>query len=543
MSLLETDTSALSTAPVADAPDRVRPGRGAAVRRSWRQLTSMRTALLLLFLLAVAAVPGSVLPQRGLNPLLVADYFRAHPRLSPWLDRLSLFDVFGAPWFAAIYLLLFISLIGCLLARIRLHGKALLGQPPAVPRHLNRLAHSASHELDTTPEEAAAAIRRLLRRGRWRVVARDEPDGTVGVSAEKGYLRETGNLLFHLALVALLTGIAAGALFGWSATILLSEGAGFCDSVNQYDSFQQGRLVGSSGLPPLCVQLDSFTAAYQADTSQPRDFLARIRFGNGNGNPAKPYALRVNHPLRRDGLRLYLLGHGFTPLLTVRDGSGQTFRMRAPFLPNDANLSSTGAVKLPDARPRQIGIDGSFVPTLDPTDPYGIRSLSARPFNPALGMRIYEGDLGLDTGAPQSVYSLDPGQIAGKRLSLTRLADGQPARVLLRPGQFVRLHDGTTVRFDGYAQWANLRVAHDPGQLLVLAAATAMVAGLLLSLTVRRRRIWFRCSPPAASAHDGAASANPHTVVTVGGLTRHDSDSFEPEFQRLVAAALHPPKG
>ena len=34
----------------------------------WRRLTSMRTALILLFLLAVAAVPGSLLPQRNLNP-------------------------------------------------------------------------------------------------------------------------------------------------------------------------------------------------------------------------------------------------------------------------------------------------------------------------------------------------------------------------------------------------------------------------------------------------------------------------------------------
>ena len=41
------------------------------LRWSWRQLTSMRTALILLFLLALASVPGSVLPQEGIDPAAV----------------------------------------------------------------------------------------------------------------------------------------------------------------------------------------------------------------------------------------------------------------------------------------------------------------------------------------------------------------------------------------------------------------------------------------------------------------------------------------
>ena len=77
------------------------------LRWGWRQLTSMRTALVLLFLLALASIPGSVLPQQGIDPAAVTQYYAAHPALAPFLARLSAFDVFGAPWFAAIYLLLF----------------------------------------------------------------------------------------------------------------------------------------------------------------------------------------------------------------------------------------------------------------------------------------------------------------------------------------------------------------------------------------------------------------------------------------------------
>src|SRR3954454_9344183 len=122
------EATALSTQP---APPQ-QPVRGVArtARYAWRRLTSMRTALVGLSLLALAAIPGTLLPQRGLNPVKVDDYITAHPKLGPFLDKISMFDVFSAPWFAAIYLLLFISLIGCLVPRIRLHAKALLRRPP-----------------------------------------------------------------------------------------------------------------------------------------------------------------------------------------------------------------------------------------------------------------------------------------------------------------------------------------------------------------------------------------------------------------------------
>ena len=68
----------------------------------WRQLTSMRIALILLFCLAVAAIPGSVLPQRGIDPVLVNAWISDAPTWGPVLDRLGFFDVYAAPWFAAI---------------------------------------------------------------------------------------------------------------------------------------------------------------------------------------------------------------------------------------------------------------------------------------------------------------------------------------------------------------------------------------------------------------------------------------------------------
>jgi cytochrome c biogenesis protein len=522
------DVRTLSTQPVPpDRDGRRYVGVLGRLRRTWRRLTSMRTALMLLFLLALAAVPGSLLPQRPLNPTKVDRYLAEHGAFGRLVDRLGGFDVFGTPWFAAIYLLLFVSLVGCLVPRIRLHARALRAAPPATPRRLERLPRSASYELDGTPAEQAAAARRVLRG--WRVVVRDEPAGVVTVAAERGYLRETGNLLFHVALTVLLVGIAAGRLWGYQGTVLVEEGKGFCNSVALYDSFRSGRLVSGS-LTPFCVdRLDKFTATYEADGT-PALFRADIEYSVGTDGPTQRYALEVNHPLRLDGVRVYLVSHGFSPRFTVRTPAGQVFAdVSAPFLPQDGQLLSEGVVKLPDARPQQLALAGLFAPTAAADAAGRVYSAAPQPLAPGAAIVIYRGDLGVDSGRPQSVYTVDQTQ-------LDRGALVEVDRVNMVRGQTVKLDDGTQITFDGYRQWATVQVSRDPGQRVALGAAGAIVVGLLLSLSVRRRRIWLRLAPSAAGAEPG------RTVVQAGGLARTDADSFAAEFDRLVKRLSEPPR-
>lgn len=207
----QADPAALSTQPaeVTDTPQR---GPAAVARQAWRRLTSMRTALVLLFLLALAAIPGSLLPQRPVNPIRVDRYIVENPGLSRVLDLLGFFDVFASPWFAAIYLLLTVSVIGCVVPRMRQHVRSLRTPPPAVPRRLERLPYSATFDVPADPDTVASHARAQL--PGWRTVIRMEPGGVVTVAAERGYLRETGNLLFHGALIALLAGVAFGRLLG-----------------------------------------------------------------------------------------------------------------------------------------------------------------------------------------------------------------------------------------------------------------------------------------------------------------------------------------
>src|SRR5262249_52816794 len=157
---------------------------------------------ILLFLLALAALPGALLPQNSLNAAAVQRYRAAHSTIAPVLDRLGLFDVFAAPWFAAIYLLLFVSLVGCLVPRSLDYARGLRARPVATPRNLSRLPHHARSSSDVEPAEVIAAARGRLRG--WRLAEAAELGGAHTLSAEKGYLREAGNLVFHFALLALL---------------------------------------------------------------------------------------------------------------------------------------------------------------------------------------------------------------------------------------------------------------------------------------------------------------------------------------------------
>lgn len=528
------DPDTLGTKPSYRPP--VAPRSLGPLIRGWRLLTSMRTALILLFLLALGVVPGSLLPQRSLNPTKVAGYLAAHPTVGPVLDKLSAFNVFGAPWFAAIYILLFVSLIGCLTPRIRLHLKALAAPPPRAPRHLSRLRASTRWESGSPVAEFTTHTAAALRRSHWRVRIGDEPDGVQTISAEKGYLRETGNLIFHVALTVLLVAVAIGKLWGYTGSILVSEGQGFCNTVQQYDSYRPGQLVKPSSIAPFCMTLNKFSATYDSNGTA-SSFRGAISYGLGTGPRDKSDVLQVNHPLRLEGVRLYLLGHGFSPTFRVTPKGGKPVDESAPFLPMDSAFTSQGVVEMPDLLPStQLAIEGIFAPTGVIRGDGTLSSLWPAADRPAVAVFFDEGNLGVDTGKPHSVYSIDPEQFATGALK-------RVGKATLQVGQSHTLPDGTTVTFTGYKQWASLQVSRDPSQDVVLGAAAAILLGLLSSMRVRRRRVWLRAAPGGGPADPGFGRRR--SVIAMGGLSRTDAAGFAREFEtlagRLAANAEFPP--
>jgi cytochrome c biogenesis protein len=496
----------------------------------------MGTALVLLFLLAVGAIPGALLPQRNLNAGKVDEYLAAHPLIGPWLDRLQAFDVFSSFWFTAIYVLLFVSLVGCLTPRTRDHVRSLRATPVPAPRNLARLPKHATAELAGEPATLAATMAGRLRG--WRTTIRATTAGGAEVSAEKGYLREFGNLAFHFSLLGLLVAVAVGKLFGYEGNVIViaDGGPGFCSaSPAAFDSFRAGNTVDGTSLRPMCIRVNDFAAHY-LPSGQASSYAANIDYQVGDdlaANQWRPYRLEVNHPLRVDGEPVYLQGHGYAPTFTVTFADGQTRTSTVQWRPdNPLTLLSSGAVRIdppaglyPDPRDRrqhQIAVEGLFAPTAQ-FDGALLSSAFPAPDAPAVAVHIYRGDTGLDTGRPQSLFALDPRLIEQGRLAKVK-------RVNLAAGEQVGLDDGTSVRFDGAVPFINLQVSHDPGQLWVLVCAMTMMAGLLVSLVVRRRRVWVRLAP---------APTDPGTlIVELGGLARTDNSGWGDEFERLTDRLL-----
>jgi cytochrome c biogenesis protein len=514
------------------APGTVGIGLVGWLRWFWRQLTSMRVALILLFLLSLAAIPGSLIPQHS-DQLKVDAFKQAHPTLTPLYERLGMFHVYSSPWFSAIYILLFVSLAGCIVPRTWQFVGQLRSRPPAAPRNLTRLPAYSTWRTDATPEQVTAAAERALRGRRFRT----STSGT-SVAGEKGYLREAGNLLFHVALFGLLIAFAATSLEAAQGGKLIVEGDGFTNNPTQYDDFSGGTLYGKSDLQPFGFSLDSFDATYA--TSGPergsgRTFRANIHYWNGAEGKQVKGSISVNHPLSIGGEKVYLISHGYAPVVTVKDGKGDiAYEGPVPFLPQDQVYTSRGVVKVPDVSggQPQIGLVGFLLPTAVQMGTGQWVSTNPEPTSPLLVLSVWSGNLGLDTGVPQNVYQLDE-----TGLTQAKDAAGAPVTLDLRPGDTVTLPNGLgTLTFDGMRRFAAFDLRKDPALGWLLVLALTALAGLTASLFVPRRRLWVRAAPSTLDRDQG-----PTTVVTAAGLARGDDVGLAPELGRVLEAVLGGP--
>ncbi|WP_331753151.1 cytochrome c biogenesis protein ResB (plasmid) [Streptomyces sp. NBC_00637] len=528
----------MSSAPREDAAEPSGPRLGLLgwLRWMWRTLTSMRTALVLLLLLSLAAIPGSLVPQDSSQAAQAAAFRAKHPDLTPVYEKLGLFHVYSSPWFAAVYLLLFLSLGGCILPRCAQFVRSLRARPPAAPRRLDRLPEHTRWTSACPPDEALDAATRALRTRRFRLrVESGEPDeGTdrppreSGVAGEKGYLREAGNLLFHLALFGLLVALAVGGLFSTTGQVLVVEGDSFTNTATQYDDFQPGKLVSDDDLTPFGFRLNDFSGTYQRTGPQrgtPTSFQARVRYTQATGGPGRDVTIRVNHPLQVDGSKVYLVGHGYAPQVTVRDGKGDiAWSGAVPFLPQDSFIRSTGVIKAPDARdrngkPDQLGFTGLFLPTVN-LSAGGWSSIYPGADNPVLVLTAYHGDIGLDAGVPQSVYQLDT-----RRMTQFTKKDGSPFAQALRPGDRMTLPGGAgSLTFDGLKEWASFQVAHNPSNGTALGSSVLAGLGLTASLFIRRRRLWIRVRPAPGTGSE----------IEIAGLDRTASAALAEEVATLA---------
>lgn len=493
------------------------------LRWAWTQLTSMRTALMLLLLLAVAAVPGSIFPQRVQDAFAVETWIENNPTLGPILDALQMFEVYSSAWFSAIYLLLFISLIGCIIPRARKHIQQMRSAPPRTPRRLQRMPEYGAVELDDDgpePQQTLDDAAKILKKRGYRVEKRE-----TSVGAEKGYLKEVGNILFHVSLVGVLIFVALGSMFSYRGQKIIVEDEGFVNALVAYDNFYPGTWFSEDQLEPFSVQLNDFQRSFDRETvdgepgpnwGSPLGFTADVTVQEGTEAEPQDTTLEVNHPLSLGGANVYLVGNGYAPVITVRDGEGEV-AYSGPVVtrPDDGVYTSMTVVKAPDANPEQLGFVGLFLPTAVDTGDGLAVSADPELTNPELHLNSYAGDLGLDDGQPQNVYVLDTDD-----LEVLNSREVEAGGIVLAPGESQELPDGLgEIEFESVQNYIAVDITYNPGETAVLIFALTATAGLVSSLFLRRRRVWVTAETTEAG----------RTLVRYGLLSRGEDFSLRDE--------------
>lgn len=452
------------------------------LRWGWRQLTSMRNAIIMLLLLVIALIPASLLPQKRQDPVLAEQWIEDNGVWGTILDALGFFNILTAPWFAAIYILLFISLVGCIVPRSFSLARDLRSGPGRVPGRLDRYETHRSVATDLSEDEALALAESRLRG--YRTVRRDG-----GISAQRGYLREAGNLVFHMSLLGLLIVFGLSQALSFRGQAIIVEGETFANSVLTYDTFERGLLVDEESLPPYRVTLNEMRPEFYEDGT-PSAFMADVTVTMAGEETDE--IIRPNEPLDIDGTNVYLSGNGYAPRIRVTDSAGNVALDDYVVLPDiTQTYISTGVIKVPDVTEgEQLGFQATLFPTARTQDGV-IVSVNPDALNPVLVATTWVGDLGLDDGVPQNVYLLDTENLelvtepVGETDIgvLTTLALGEKAEI---PGGH------GTIEFVELARFAALDMRYDPTLGWMLVFAVLGLGGLATSLLMPSRRVWVR---------------------------------------------------
>ncbi len=400
-------------------------------------------------------------------------------------------------------------------------------EPPAAPRNLTRLPDHASYATGDDAEVVLERARALLQAAGATGCGRQARRRVRPVSAERGYLREVGNLLFHLAVLVVLVGFALGSLFGYKGGVILVVGTPSPTTSTQYDDFVPGSLFDADGMDPFSFTVDDFDVDWLTDgprAGMARGFDAHMPYRESPDAPEKDYDLQVNHPLTIGDTEVFLIGHGYAPVITVRDGDGNVATSGpALFLPMDRTFPPSAWSRRRTPSRARSGSRATSTRRSRPTAT-GTRLGVGNLVNPLLSLNVYTGDLNLDDGAAQSVYALDK---SGTTVLTEK--DGAPFRLDLRPGETVELPDGlgsvTFERSASTAAAAEIQISQTPGKGVALIGVVLALLGLMGSLFIRSRRVWVRVRREG----DG-------TLVEMAALDRSGGGDMDAVVDELVAA-------
>jgi cytochrome c biogenesis protein len=308
----------------------IRPGAGSRVRRSISELFgSMRFAISLLVIIAVASIIGTVIKQGDPYPNYVNEF---GPFWADVFGGLSLYNIYGSWWFVAILAFLLVSVSLCLLRNApRMIADMRSWRERVREGSLRAFRHHAEYRPAIAGDEAVARAGAFVAAQGYRYVVREQPGGTL-IAAKRGAFTKIGYIFAHLAIVVICCGglLDSGMIVRaqmWlfhksainsSAPISTIDGSHRLPSWNpSFRGFAwvpEGQYVSTAVLNqpdgtlvqdlPFSIELNKFTIDFYS-TGMPKLFASDIVIVDHRDGKRTPARVEVNKPAVYDGVAIY----------------------------------------------------------------------------------------------------------------------------------------------------------------------------------------------------------------------------------------------
>ena len=258
----------------------------------WSFFASVKLVLFVLFLLAIASVIGTVIPQKSPPDVYVREFGENMARLFQILD---IPDMYNSWWFVSLLIMLALNLTICTIERLPNVWRLVVQDNLATD--IDRLATMRpSKEIlsSISPEEAANRARASLAENGWK--AKEVPrDSGILLFAQKGPWTRLGVYMVHTSILVIFAGSMIGSHFGYKGFVMIPETRS-TDTIELFSNEESIKL----GFEVLCKR---FTLTHYANGA-PKEFRSDLAILE-DGKEVLTKSIVVNDPLSYKGHTFY----------------------------------------------------------------------------------------------------------------------------------------------------------------------------------------------------------------------------------------------
>ena len=396
----------------------------------WNFFASVKLALVTLFVLAVASIIGTIVPQKEEAARYIELYGE---NIANFFQLLDIQDMYNSWWFTSMLVLFSLNLIVCTIERLPHIWKVVTLDNLATTSadRLGKMAMNRKFMTQVTSEQAQQGVLQLMQGAGWPLSRADKDGGTLFFSQKGAYTR-LGVIVVHISILVIFVGALIGSFYGYKASVLIPEG-GSTPQVYQSNDEHTPIPLGFS------VRCDDFQLTYY-DTGMPKEYRSELAIVKDD-KEVYHKSIVVNDPMQYAGLTFYQ--SSYQPV------EGQ-FSVE---IANEATKAEQKFIITPRQESKWLSENVTF----------GIVDLSGPDM-----MKRYQYKIWFSDG------KADPAEFW--------INEGGTAKIK-RPD--------TTYVFTAKPRFATgLQVVKDPGVWTVYTGCIMMVLGLIIIFFMSHRRIW-----------------------------------------------------